>query len=223
MALSMTGFASCRVGGYVVEIQSVNKKGVEISVSLPRELFVQEVAIRRKMLGLVQRGHVFVKVFSDPGKSREWNYKKAHAELKALAASLDSAYTVSFETVLQYGAQMIHEEVDIVGALDSLWEDVVAMQAAEGQALVEDLRARCKVILSEVDRLEKENQKGMAGHVEPEKIDITEEIVRIRSHTQKVGDLLSSVGGGASYGICDTGDDARGKHNGIQSVGAACH
>ena len=47
MTRSMTAYGQGHVGPYLVEIHSVNRKGLEINIYLPRELLYFDIAIAR--------------------------------------------------------------------------------------------------------------------------------------------------------------------------------
>lgn len=228
MVLSMTGFARVKIGCYLVEIQTINKKGAEISLSFPRELALKESFIRKKLGSLLQRGHAFVKIFregTDAFKISKEVCKKAHSALVEIAHSLDPSYKVSFETVLSVLDQFnfSEESQDLEWesiwnqGLDELWQMLIKMKEEEGRALAKDIRMRNEAILAAVLVLEKENQKApeLFGKkilerleslkaivdedrervlrevvIYAEKVDITEEVVRMRSHISQLEKLL---------------------------------
>jgi len=65
---SMTGFGCASAEntdisvGFRVEMSSVNRKQLEIKVSLPREIAFYETKIRRIVSEKISRGAIFVKV-----------------------------------------------------------------------------------------------------------------------------------------------------------------
>lgn len=224
MVLSMTGFASGKIGGYLVEVQTINKKGAEVSISLPRELGLKESGIRKKIGSLLQRGHAFVKVFSEKrgeGEISKDDCKKVHKHLTEIACSLDPSYKVSFDTVLNHLSKFsfIEDDTDWDKGLDELWVLLTAMREKEGDMLAKDIEMRADLILKEVEGIERENKgapelftkkimERLEGLVRDEdkdrvlrevvlyaeKVDITEEVVRMHSHISQLKKLLSSRG-----------------------------
>ena len=228
MVYSMTGFARCKISGYLVEVQTINKKGSELSLSLPRELALKESFIRKKLASLLQRGHAFVKVFPE-GKheikiSKE-ACQKAHAYLVDISKSLDSTYNVSFDNVLSILSEFDvskEEEGDEwetvwEKGIDELWGHLGQMKANEGEALSKDILMRLELIIQFVECVEKENfmapeiyGKKILEKLESlkvigdedkervlrevmfytEKVDITEEVVRMRSHVSQLQNLF---------------------------------
>ncbi len=229
MARSMTGFARCKVAGYLIEVQTINKKGAELSLSLPRELVLKESFIRKKLGALLQRGHAFVKVFSEKKadlKISKEACKKAHTYLMDIATSLDPSYKVSFDNVLAVFSEftLSTEEDDDSEwenvwnkGIDELWKILIEMKEQEGEALVRDIQMRLKLIFQSVNMIEKENltapefyRKKILEKLEDlkvindedrdrvirevviysDKVDITEEVVRMRSHIDQLQKLL---------------------------------
>lgn len=66
MLKSMTGYGrgvlTAPLGQFVVEIQSVNRKHLEIQVTLPRELTQFDIELKRWLNAVISRGQVTVKV-----------------------------------------------------------------------------------------------------------------------------------------------------------------
>lgn len=228
MAYSMTGFARCKIAGYLLEVQTINKKGSELTLSFPRELALKESFVRKKLGSLLHRGHAFVKAFPE-GKSElkisKEACQKAHAYLSDIATSLDSTYKVSFDNVLAVLSEfdVSKEEEDSEWeaiwdkGLDELWRILLAMKEKEGEALVNDIQMRLELILQSVNMIEKENltapefyRKKILEKLESlkaigdedrdrvlrevvlysDKVDITEEVVRMRSHIDQLQKLF---------------------------------
>ena len=229
MVYSMTGFARTKIAGYLVEIQTINKKGSELSISFPRELALKESVIRKKFTSLLQRGHAFVKVFPE-GKNEVKISKeacqRAHAYLTDIAKSLDSTYKVSFDNVLdvlsEFDVSKQEESDEWEGVwekgIDDLWKNLAQMKAKEGEALAKDIVMRLELILQLVQIAEKENfmdpefygtkilekleSLKVIGDEDKdrvlrevmlytEKVDITEEVVRMRSHISQMQNLFA--------------------------------
>ncbi len=67
MLVSMTGFGRAlrefSLGRLVVEIQSVNRKYLEINCSFPKELQRRELEIRKRISESISRGQINLRVF----------------------------------------------------------------------------------------------------------------------------------------------------------------
>jgi uncharacterized protein (TIGR00255 family) len=224
---SMTGFARLKISGYIVEVQATNKKGVELHLSVPKELAQIESFIRRKLGTLLVRGQAFIKVYSEKVtglKITKESCATVHAYLVDIAKSLDPTYKVSFETVLNVAAgfDIPHkeEETSWEEGLTELWDQLTAMKRKEGSALAKDILMRTEAILKAVEFIEKETRlapeifrKKILEKLESlkttsdddkervirevilysEKADVTEEVVRMRSHISQLESLLKSA------------------------------
>jgi uncharacterized protein (TIGR00255 family) len=227
----MTGFARCKVGDYVVEVQTVNKKGAELSLALPRDLSMKESFIRRKLSSKLQRGHAYVKIFHEGVEDFKLSKDaciKMHAHLSDIAKAIDSSFQVSFDNVLRaLGAFEPSKEVSQDESwksewdlgIDELWNQLSQMRSNEAKVLVSDIVMRLNLILDSLKTLELENQKSPEIYknkilerleayktlldedkdrvlreviLYTEKVDITEELVRMRSHIEQMNQLFKA-------------------------------
>ncbi len=231
MVYSMTGFASQKISGFLVEIQTINKKGAEISLSLPKSLSLKENFIRKKIGALLSRGHASVKIFSENNQDAKVSLDSClsmHQYLKGIAKTLDPSFIVTFDMVLQavlnFDVSKKSEE-DHEGeegwdeGLNQLWQKLLLMRKKEGEILAKDILLRLDLINKAVTALEKANVgapeifgKKILERLEAlkeindadrervlrevmiyaEKVDITEEVVRMRSHIQQLEKLVKS-------------------------------
>jgi uncharacterized protein (TIGR00255 family) len=231
MVYSMTGFASQKISGFLVEIQTINKKGAEISLSLPRSLASKENFIRKKVGSLLSRGHASIKIFSENNHDAKVSLDAClsmHHYLKEIASSLDPTYVVTFDMVLQAvlnfdvskKAEEDHEwEGEWEEGLNQLWQKLLLMREKEGEILAKDILLRLELIDKAVAVLEKANEGApeFFGNkilerlealktineadrervlrevmIYAEKVDITEEVVRMRSHIMQLEKLVKS-------------------------------
>jgi uncharacterized protein (TIGR00255 family) len=227
----MTGFARQKISNFLVEIQTINKKGAEISLSLPRSLSLRENFIRKKIGMLLSRGHASIKIFSENNQDVKVSLDSCqimHSYLKDIAKSLDPSYVVTFDMVLHavqnFDVSKKHEEdqeweEEWEKGLDELWQKLLFMKKQEGEVLAKDILARLDQINRSVANLEKENENApelFANKIRErlealkeineadkervlrevviyaEKVDITEEVVRMRSHIVQLEKLLTS-------------------------------
>lgn len=235
MAKSMTAFGRSRqqIGGrpFIIEIHSVNRKGLEVGLHVPKELLFAEMAIRRRVTQAAKRGHVVVKIIPDEVVKQRITFdacKKMHEKLSEIARTLDPSYKVTFDTVLEMtskGDFLFTEsesaiETDLENALDVALGEWDRMKGQEGKVLTADILGRLKLMKTSLKRIEKMKEGATAKYREKlleklaevkqvldedrdrvlrevvlyvEKLDITEEIVRLESHIAQVQNALSKT------------------------------
>jgi uncharacterized protein (TIGR00255 family) len=238
---SMTGYgrAAAELGGFTltVQVSSVNRKALDLTVALPREWdggLESEVTaeVRRSVI----RGKVHVDVeltgqtgapeagWSDDGVARTLE------RLKALAGKCGVPFQVNTDLLwriasderqpLQRPAADAGRPV-LMAALAEALAGFVAMRAKEGAALQEDLLGRLAVLhgyveavaarTSQVPGLYRDllfkrlREAGLELDLADERVrkeialfadrcDISEELTRLRSHLEQLGQLLRSDG-----------------------------
>lgn len=146
---SMTGYGhgECARNGYkiCVEISSINRKQLDVSVHLPRELEVLEAQVRDLLAQSLSRGKVTVRVAlqvsGDASGSRpRFNHDLARAylkELQHLARELKLDAAVTLEMLIQ--APGVMESRAEAPDAETFWP---ALQSALRKALEELLRTR---------------------------------------------------------------------------------
>lgn len=179
---SMTGFgratAECESFSVVAEVSSVNKKGFEISVGLPRDWQPLERLIAAKAREFYTRGKVGVSVRADfKGASRLLPdapaLESAAAALKAACESVGTKFEPSADTVLKLcelsasAAQnsdweSAWETVSV--ALSEALEKSSQMREAEGENLRRDLATRLNLILELALSAERESRNTAAKY-----------------------------------------------------------
>lgn len=173
MIRSMTGFGRGEANGvgqrWVVECASVNRKQLEVVISLPREVAAAEWegALRGLVQARVSRGRVQVqvqRVVEGEQVTGAALVDRALAagyyrELKGLAAELGIGDEVSLADVVKWPGVMQNARPEAVeveeggaslkAALAAALDQLVAMREAEGRHLREDMEGR----LQEIERL----------------------------------------------------------------------
>jgi uncharacterized protein (TIGR00255 family) len=166
---SMTGHGrgTAADGGWrcVAECASVNRKGIEIAVALPRPLAVMETRVREEVQRTVHRGRINVSLAVEstgpsPGGSildRE-AARRALAELKALREELGLPGEITLEVLLRSPGVLrasAEESPDpeilwpvVREALQQALGRMGAMRTKEGTHLVSDLLKRVKLLES---------------------------------------------------------------------------
>lgn len=173
MIRSMTGYGrAAGAGELIVEISSVNRKNLDVAVSLPREWQQLEPEIGAAVKRRVSRGRVNVSVSTDtPGEEGAslFNASEVESALRELAV-LSEKHGIPFEPDLNLlfnlassirsrpgltEAEAVREE--LLRAVEEALEEMAGMRAKEGEALRNDLAERKKHL---VDRLQKIRKEG---------------------------------------------------------------
>lgn len=174
MLRSMTAYgrasATTALGRFVVEIQSVNRKHLEISVLLPKELTRFDADIRKLVGKQAFRGQVNVKISAYFDKTTPSVVtpnlplaKQLKAAWEAIAKELELK-TIEFplellsneEGILLYGEELHDEEqyrLDLINVASEALEQFVAMRIREGEALLQDISARLTNLRHWLDRI----------------------------------------------------------------------
>ncbi len=168
--MSMTGFGRGSADGadfqLSVEISSVNRKQLDIGVTLARDLQSLEPAVRKLIQQSAARGRVTAKVVVErvAGNDREvktdvelfGQYKRALAELLATDESqvtLDAGEILRLPGVLTVEETSVDTE-DLTAPLEAATRIAIdawnGMRATEGEHLGDDLRQRLQLVASEV-------------------------------------------------------------------------
>ncbi len=263
MLSSMTGFgravADTPFGRLVVEIQSVNRKYLEVSVALPREWGRFEHEVRKWVGETLARGSISVRISLAPNAKAVESFLPDLETLQGLKKGWDRlASQIGLDTrsvdlpflVSQLPEAENHSADEALPALRHSVEEalkaLVEMRRVEGKALARDLLQRLQVLeheLTEVDKLAptvvaKMRQKLAERMAEvlpadtalderlirevalfAERVDITEEITRLRSHFSQLKGLLqtkeASVGRKMDFLVQEMGRE-------INTIGSKC-
>ncbi len=227
MTRSMTAYGRGHAGPYLVEIHSVNRKGLELNIYLPRELLCFDMDIRKILKQFLKRGSVSVRLTRDKHaanlalpKANELKAVKDHfdnlaKELKLSGDEIDLPFLCNqLQAVgIEESPQVEKSEIE-KGVLDAA-QALISMKEQEGRTLLEDISKRSKSLAQDVESVAKHakiapevlrqklseklkalevDQEGIAKEVVlfAEKSDITEELVRLRSHLRQLEGLLGS-------------------------------
>lgn len=163
MLKSMTaygrGSCSSSVGHFIIEIQSVNRKFLDINVAMPKELLRYEIDVKKWIAQHVDRGQVNVKVFVDyeessplivkPNLSLARQFKSAWEKIAdELGLSKESVSLSLFANVEELLA--VEEEIEdeklyreaIHEALNKALTPFIKMKGDEGAVLQKDIAER---------------------------------------------------------------------------------
>ena len=242
--LSMTGYAQARSekDGWVIRIsvKSVNHRFLDLKIRMPEAMEMYEPRLRHAIRARVHRGHLDLHIAVDAGKdqpvlvNRELaqTYLRAAEDLRLdskAAAVLDMAGLLRLPGVIGgVGPAIpeIEEEQEKLGrALEACLQEALQklddMRRAEGQHLVEEMRARLTRIGMHAEqvrslmealrpafarRLQARLMELLSGAaIDParlaqeaavlaERSDISEELERLQSHVLQFTRLLDGAG-----------------------------
>lgn len=241
MFRSMTAYGRAHittdVGLFLIEIHSVNRKNLDITVNLPKELLKFDIELRKELAKEIKRGCVTVRITCEEKREHlgiampdiaamQAFHKTCHKYAKALGYSPNEA--VPFHLLLHYGlswnvpSDPITDEgmhIQLMNGFKKALGEFILMREREGTSLLEDIDPRLTAIeqqldvivrrssaapekfrkrlekrLQELDVLKGEDEERMARElvIFAEKVDVTEEITRLRSHLQQFREMLQS-------------------------------
>ena len=167
---SMTGFgrgtASLDAHALTVQINSVNRKGLDLTVSLPDAWESLEGVILEQVRKKVTRGKIHVVIEVDGGaKETDWHEGKVAEELGRLKALAD-AQKIPFHPTAELlwriaqdscGREKLPEAAtawpEVEPALHAALRGLAAMRAKEGEALLIDFLGRLEKIRTQVEAI----------------------------------------------------------------------
>jgi uncharacterized protein (TIGR00255 family) len=239
MLSSMTGFgralSDAPFGRITVEIQSVNRKYLEVFVSMPKEFGRFEPEVRKWVGDAISRGQVSVRIFLNPnagaleallpdveilrGLKKSW--ERIAREVGTDSKAIDLPFLMQYLPAQQKQDLARDEDLPVLQAcISEALAALVKMKKVEGNALAEDLRSRLEALarmLDEVEKhtpdatkkmrhklLEKMEEVFKPGHeaeerlvrevaLFAERVDVSEEITRFRSHVVQFKDVLKGA------------------------------
>lgn len=217
------------LGRFVVEIKSLNRKFLDIDISLPKELSRFESDVRGWVASKVFRGKISVSVFATyegkipltvtPNLPLARQIKGAW---DALSAELEVKPVSDFSFLLLYEEEIENEEQyrnSLHQAFDQAMESFLSMKSIEGNALQQDVAKRLAFLKQSIDSIESKGTNATSKYREKllqriqevlesvdetderiikevalfaDRIDISEEIARFRSHLQQFSQLMNS-------------------------------
>jgi len=227
------GTASFAYGSFTVEIQSVNRRYLEVNINLPRLLTRFEVPLRKKVAARVGRGmvNVFIGWRSEsqnpvtvtPNITLAKGVKHAWEQIAfdlGLESKIDLSLLAREKDLLLFEEELPEEECfqeALEKSLDEALDRLLEMKEKEGKMLSKDLHERVQTLVGIIDEIERyapggteryrqklnerleelfagspENEERLLREVAlfAERIDVTEEIVRFRSHIAQFQGML---------------------------------
>lgn len=227
------GTSSFAYGSFSTEIQSVNRRYLEVNINLPRILARFEIPLRKKVSARVGRGMVNISVSwrSEtqtpvkvlPNLSLAKGVKKAWEQIAfelGLEACIDLSLLAREKDLLLFEEELPEEEEVLAAlerSLDEALDRLTEMKEKEGHALATDLHERTEMLDAFIEEVEKHAPEGsekyrqkLAERLEElfegsseneerilrevalfaERIDVTEEVVRFKSHVRQFRQML---------------------------------
>ncbi len=241
MIKSMTAYSRASVnsllGKFVIEIHSVNRKMLDISLFLPKELLRFDIEMRKWLAKFLERGQITLRLSLQNEGGSENGFAHIRDQLKMLKEMWEKLSSeLGYDTkpaidlpflVSQMQSNRIVEskeeeeaiKISLKEAVDAALRDLMQMKETEGKALVTDIQKRLKNIevnilaieqkkdlpllhfqrkieekLKEFSQIQPEIEERVAREVAllADKMDVTEEIVRLHAHIDHFRMRLSS-------------------------------
>lgn len=163
MFKSMTAFGrghfSSTAGHFTVELQSTNRKFLDVTVNLPKELAHFEVEIKKWLIHHVARGHVSVKITVSFEQSIPFNvrpnlplarqfqqaWSQIAEELNLDSSDFNLSLLSSVEGLFSYDDNLQEEETyrhALKSAFDEALHGFLKMKSKEGAVLLHDVLNR---------------------------------------------------------------------------------
>lgn len=225
------------LGRFVIEIHSVNRKMLDISIYLPKDLLRFDIEIRRMLSQSLERGQITLRLAfqnDEIGGKYFSNYslqlKLLKDEWEKLARELnyDPSKTIDLPFLVSQLQSMPPSEstedeesfrAALKKAIETAVEELMQMKEKEGETLAIDIQKRLKIIeentcalelrkdvplinyrkkltdrIKEIGHLPEDVEERITREVAimAEKLDITEETVRLHTHIKQFRQYLAS-------------------------------
>lgn len=229
-AYSRAGVSSSQFGRFVVEIHSVNRKMLDMSLYLPKDFLRFDIEVRKWLSQYLERGQITFRLnVQSDGIGGKLFSTYAH-QLKGLkegwekiardlgydpAKMIDLPFLVTQLQTMPH-AESKEEEAELKAvlkeAVENALKDLMHMKETEGKTLSLDIQKRLKIIEENIVAIELKKEEPLVhyrkkllerlkeiGHLHgeaeervlrevallAEKLDITEELVRLRAHIEQ--------------------------------------
>ena len=223
------------LGRLVMEIQSVNRKMLDLTLQLPRDFLRFDIELRKHLSSFLERGQVTLRLSVEANEEESLSVANEVDALKRLQKRWDKIcnelrYDSGIVTLPFLVSQMsstsgiapqqegLLQEI-LKGLTTQTLQGLMQMKQEEGALLVSDITARLKILEEKLLLIEKKKElpflhykkkleerfkeiATLSLEVEEriarelvllaEKMDVTEEIVRLRAHIQQFSHHLAS-------------------------------
>jgi uncharacterized protein (TIGR00255 family) len=170
MVRSMTGYgrniATSPQGNLLIEVHSVNRRSLEMTVHAPKEFLLFDIALRKRVGERVKRGQVSVRLSREFGDAvacdvSTESLREIYGYWEGVAKSLQMDGAVDLPFLAAQASMLPRQDFDasamqeaILEGLDGAIIALIGMKEDEGLALVADLEPRLLFLESEIDKVE---------------------------------------------------------------------
>jgi uncharacterized protein (TIGR00255 family) len=161
---SMTAYAqvldSIHSRRYRIEIQSLNKKGLDIQTDLPQSFLSLNIPIRLFVARFLERGTVLVRLKEEQEDKQEAGQDLIQAKQTLAHLAQAAGYpasVVTFDLLLEKATTLQSKKLemnDIEPLLSRCIEELVKMRVEEGKQLEKDFKKRFELILHTLTEIE---------------------------------------------------------------------
>lgn len=176
MLLSMTGVAKVAIphkgATIIIELQSLNRKGLEIHISLPEELQGLDFELRKKIQEKLSRGTIQLRVYFKAAEERSRQngalesgaLKEEYTQLKEIATSLGLEKPTLADLLLFIeNRRKVHLQKEVsletqnalLKGIDDAVEELIFSRSREGKELLRDFATRIDHLGELVNTIEK--------------------------------------------------------------------
>ena len=237
---------SSDVGRLIVEVQTLNRRHLEMNFSLPKPLARFEIEMRKQIAARIGRGQVNVTIVWRREESQETRVMPNISRAKAVKGAWDKiagelglnpcdlSILALEKELLEYEEEITDEKLfsqTLQKGVGEALDHCIAMRQKEGAVLSLDLEKRLDLLEEGIAKIEATAPEAVAHQREKlssrleelfkgspeneerilreialfaERLDITEEIVRFKSHVQEFRSTLKRAAKAAN--------ETRGKH-----------
>lgn len=237
----MTAYSRASVnsplGRFVIEIHSVNRRMLDMSLYLPKDLLRFDIEIRKWLSHYLERGQITLRLILQSEGVSPKLFSNYSLQLKALKEgwedlarqlgydpqkTVDLHFLVSQLQMIPPSEAKEDEETlkaSLKDGVDLALQELMQMKEAEGKTLAQDIQKRLKIIeetiaavelkkelplvhyrkklmdrMKEIGHLHGEAEERIVREVAilAEKMDVTEELVRLHTHIEHFRQYLLS-------------------------------
>jgi len=241
MIKSMTAYSRASVssplGRFVIEIHSVNRRMLDMSLYLPKDFLRFDIEIRKWLSQYLERGQITLRMTLQAEGVGNRLFLNYSMQLKALKEGWDKiAKDLGFDPEKMVDLPFLVSQLQSIPsseskeeeeslkdslkeAVDTALQELMQMKEAEGKVLALDIQKRLKIIEENISAVELKKEFPLAhyrkkltdrlkeiGHLHAEaeerivrevallaeKLDVTEELVLLRTHIEQFRKHLAS-------------------------------
>lgn len=204
MIRSMTAYGrfsqEAPFGRLVVEIHSVNRKMLDLSIYLPKDFLRFEVEVRKWLMTQLERGQVTVRISLQHDGGGERIYEDTLRQLQTIKAGWDTIASklgldpkkevdLKFLVDQMQAFNPIEQEKDddairksLKDAVFGALQELMRMKEQEGKVLADDIQGRLSIVQNTLQSIEAKKEGPLLRYQQ-----------KIRERLQEIGPLTSEV------------------------------